>query len=106
GYVPGESIAVEYRFSEVDDQFDAAASELAGLPVDVLVTSSTPTTLAAKRATSTIPIVFLQTGDPVGTGLVESLARPGGNATGLTNIGTNLASKRLEFIKETVPSLS
>jgi putative ABC transport system substrate-binding protein len=106
GWVQGENIAVEYRFIESDDQLDNAATELVRIPVDVLITSSTPTTLAAKRATSTLPIVFTQVGDPVGTGLVASLARPGGNATGLTNIGTGLASKRLELLKLTVPSLS
>jgi putative tryptophan/tyrosine transport system substrate-binding protein len=106
GYVVGQTIAVEYRFLEADEQFDQGATELVRLPVDILLTSSTPMTLAAQRATRTIPIVFTQTGDPVGTGLVASLARPGGNATGLTNIGTGLASKRLQLLKETVPGLA
>jgi putative ABC transport system substrate-binding protein len=106
GYVQGKNIAVEYRFLASEGQFDNAASELVQLPVDVLVTSSTPGALAAKRATNTIPIVFMQTGDPVGAGLVASLARPGANLTGLSIMGAGLASKRLELLKETVPNLS
>jgi len=107
GYVDGKNITFEYR--SADNKFDrlpALADELVRLKVDVLVTSSTPAALAAKNATRTIPIVFLNVADPVAAGLVDSLARPGGNITGLTNIAPVLAGKRLELLKETIPKLS
>ena len=81
------------------------AAELVRLKVDVIVTQSTPSVLAAKQATPLIPIVFAATGDPVGTGLVESLARPGGNVTGLSNQMADTAAKRLELLREVVPGL-
>src|SRR5262249_18678361 len=88
------------------DRLPALADELVRLKVDVLVTPSTPSALAAKNATRTIPIVFLGVVDPVGVGLVDSLARPGENITGVTSIAAELAGKRLELLKETIPNLS
>jgi putative tryptophan/tyrosine transport system substrate-binding protein len=107
GYVEGMNIIIESRYA--DDKLDrlpALADELVSLKVDVIVTASTVGALAAKNATRTIPIVFLGGGDLVAAGLVDSLARPGGNITGFTGIGAVLAGKRLELIKETVPKLS
>jgi putative tryptophan/tyrosine transport system substrate-binding protein len=107
GYVEGKNIAFEDRFA--DDRLErlrAVADELVGLKVDVLLTPSTPAALAGKNATRTIPIVFLNLADPVVIGLVDSLARPGGNITGFTTIEAVLAGKRLELLKETVPKLS
>jgi putative ABC transport system substrate-binding protein len=107
GYVEGKNIAFEYRYGDSKlDRLPALADELVRLKVDVLVASATPATLAAKNATRAIPIVFTGVGDPVASGLVGSLARPGGNITGLTNISAVLAGKRLELLKETVPKLS
>ena len=107
GYVEGKNIAFEYRSAERKiDQLTAAAGALVQLNVDVLVASSTPGALAVTSATKTIPIVFYDVVDPVGSGLVDSLARPGGNVTGVTNIGAVLAGKRLELLKEIVPTLS
>ena len=88
------------------DRLPALAEELVGLKVDVIVTRGTPETLALKKATKTIPIVFYSVTDPVGAGLVDSLARPGGNITGFTSIEAVLAGKRLELLKETLPKLS
>jgi putative tryptophan/tyrosine transport system substrate-binding protein len=107
GYVEDKNIVFEYRYAEGKlDRLPALADELVRLKVDVLLTPTTPGTLAAKNATSTIPIVFLDVTDPVGVGLVDSLARPGGNITGLTDIVAVLAGKRLELLKETIPKLS
>ena len=107
GYVEGKNIAIEYRYAEDKlDRLPALADELVRLKVDVLVTPATPAALAAKNATKTIPIVFLGVADPVAAGLVDSLARPGGNITGFTTIAEVLAGKRLELLKETVPKLS
>src|SRR4029450_3723232 len=107
GYIEGKNIAFEYRFA--DDKLDrlpSLADELVRLKVDVLLTPGTPGALALKKATSTIPIVFLDVTDPIAAGLVDSLARPGGNITGFTTIEAVLAGKRLELLKETVPKLS
>jgi ABC-type uncharacterized transport system substrate-binding protein len=107
GYVEGKNIAFEYR--SADDKLDrlpALADELVRLKVDVLLASATPAAVAAKNATRTIPIVFYGGFDPVALGLVDSLARPGGNVTGFTAIAVALAGKRLELLKETVPKLS
>jgi putative ABC transport system substrate-binding protein len=107
GYIEGKSIAIEYRFA--GDNFErlpTIVDELANLRVDVLVTVSTPVALAAKNATKTIPVIFLGVSDPVGAGLVDSLARPGGNITGFTNIGSVLAGKRLELLREINSKLS
>jgi putative ABC transport system substrate-binding protein len=107
GYVDGKNIAFEHRSAEGKiDQLPAAAGELVRLKVDLLITASTPSALAAKNATKTIPIVFYDVTDPVGSGLIDSLARPGGNVTGVTSINAVLAGKRLELLKETVPKLS
>jgi putative tryptophan/tyrosine transport system substrate-binding protein len=107
GYVEGKNIAFEYRDAEgKPDRLPAVADELVRLKVDVIVTASTVGALAAKNATRTIPIVFYSAGDPVATGLVDSLARPGGNITGFTVISAVLAGKRLELLKETIPKLS
>ena len=107
GYVEGKNIAFEYRSAEDKlERLPALADELVRLKVDVLIMSTMSAALAAKNVTKTIPIVFLTTGDPVAAGLVDSLARPGGNITGFTGIGTELAGKRLELLKETIPRLS
>src|SRR5215468_4049362 len=108
GFVDGKNIAFEYRSADNKlDRLPALADELVRLKVDVLLTTATPATIAAKNATKTIPVVFMQLAvDPVAAGFVNSLARPGGNITGLTNIAAELAGKRLEILKETVPKLS
>ena len=104
GYVEGQNLAMEYRFAEGHyDRLPALAAELVGRKVDVIVTPGTVPTRAAKRATSTIPIVFTGVGDPVGAGLVASLARPGGNLTGFSNSAAELNAKRLELLSELVP---
>jgi putative tryptophan/tyrosine transport system substrate-binding protein len=107
GYVEGRNIVIEFRhtdgkFAELPD----VTTELVRLKVDVLIVNTTNAALAAKNATRTIPIFFIGVSDPVAAGLVDSLARPGGNITGLTNIAPMLAGKRLELLKETVPKLS
>ena len=107
GYVEGRNIIIESRSAEGKlDQLPALADELVRLKVDVLVTPSTAETLAAKNATRTISIVCLNLADPVASGLIDSLARPGGNITGLTGISAELTGKRLELLKETIPKLS
>ena len=107
GYVEGQNVAIEYRFAESNDRLPEFAAELAALPVDlILAAAGTPAALAAKRASATIPIVFTSVGDPVGSGLVASLARPGGNTTGLTNVSPDLAGKRVELLKAIVPGLA
>ena len=107
GYVEEKNILLEYRFAEGKlDRLSELATELARLKVDMIVTSGGASVDAAKRATSTIPIVVANTGDLVGPGHVASLAKPGGNVTGLTNMAPELAGKRLELLKEAVPKLS
>jgi len=107
GYVEGKNITIVYRSAEEKfERLPALVDELIGLKVDVLVMSSTPAALAGKRSTSKIPIVFIGVSDPVAAGLVDSLARPGGNVTGFTAMTSELAGKRLELLKETVPKLS
>jgi putative tryptophan/tyrosine transport system substrate-binding protein len=107
GYLDGQNIAIEYRYAEGElDRLPSLANELVRINVDVIVVSSTPAVLAAKNATKEIPIVFHTIGDPVASGLVASLARPGGNVTGLTMGGAELYGKRLELLKETIPKLS
>src|SRR2546426_4268246 len=107
GYVEGQNIGIEYRYAEgKTDRFADLATELVQLKVDVIVTSSTPGVLAVKKASSTIPIVFAAVNDPVASGLVASLARPGGNVTGLTNLSPDLGGKRLELLKETFPKVT
>jgi putative ABC transport system substrate-binding protein len=107
GYVEGQNITIEYRSAEgKPERFAALADELVRLKVDVLLTPGTPATLAAKNATKTIPIVFTGVADPVPTGLVDKLSRPGGNITGFTEISEVLAGKRLELLKESIAKLS
>src|SRR5712691_8795098 len=107
GYVEGKSIALEERNSEGrNERLTDLASELVRLNVNIIVTWGTPATLAAKQATTTTPIVIAGVGDPVRSGLVSSLAHPGGNVTGLTILGPGLAAKRLELLKEAVPNMS
>ncbi len=105
GWIEGRTVAIEYRWAEGrSERFAEIATEFVGLQVDVIVTSSTPAVIAAKQATSVIPIVFAIAADPIGTGLVASLARPGGNVTGLSIQSTDLAAKRLALLREVVPS--
>jgi putative ABC transport system substrate-binding protein len=107
GYVEGQTIAIEWRFADGrDDQLPELADELVRLNVDVIVVPGVQAARAAKHATSTIPIVITVVNDPIGTGLVASLARPGGNATGLSSLSGSLVSKRLELLKEVVPGAS
>jgi putative ABC transport system substrate-binding protein len=107
GYVEGRTIAIEYRWAEgSDERFPRLAADLARLGADIIVTWGTPSTLAAKDATKMIPIVMVASGDPVGTRLIDSLARPGGNVTGLSSHNPGLEAKRLELLKELVPRLS
>jgi putative ABC transport system substrate-binding protein len=107
GYVEGQNLVVEYRGSAGQhERFPALAAELVRLQVDVLLVGPTPAALAAKDATTTIPIVMAGVGDPVGSGLVASLARPGGNVTGLAAVSPELVGKQLEFLKDVLPTVS
>ena len=107
GYIEGQSILIEWRAAEGrPERATALAMELVQLKVDVIVANLTPAVQAAKNATSTIPIVMASAGDPVGTGFVASLARPGGNITGMTGISAELSGKRVELIRELVPGLT
>ncbi|MGB6662380.1 MAG: ABC transporter substrate-binding protein, partial [Xanthobacteraceae bacterium] len=107
GYSEGHNIAYEYRWAEGEPQrLTELAKELVDLKVDVLTALSTPAAIAAQKATQTIPIVFTGVGDPVGSGLVSSLARPGGNITGISILATELTGKRLEILEEIVPGAS
>ena len=107
GYVEGKNIVIEWRSAEGKlDRLPALAAELVRLKVDVIVTAGPPATRAAKEATITIPIVMAQDTDPVGNGFVASLARPGGNITGLSTLAPEISGKRLELLKEIVPRLS
>jgi putative ABC transport system substrate-binding protein len=105
-WVDGRNVAIEYRWAEGrPEHVSEIAAEFVRIRVDVIVTVGTPPTLAAKQATAIIPIVFASVSDPVGTGLVESLARPGGNVTGLSSQQVDIAGKRLELLREVVPNL-
>ena len=107
GWVEGESLVIERRFAQTQGELAASIAEMVARPVDVLVTVGTPITLAARRATETIPIVFAPARDPVGVGLVASLSRPGGNVTGISQgASTSLSGKRLELLKAVVPGLA
>jgi putative tryptophan/tyrosine transport system substrate-binding protein len=107
GYIEGKNILIESRYAEAkQDQLPDLATELVQLNVDVIVTATAPAVRAAKKVTSTIPIVFAAVADPVRDGLVSSLARPGGNITGLTTFGPELDGKRLELLKETFPTIT
>ncbi len=106
GWVEGRNIVIEYRWAEErSEPLDALAAQLVRLKVDIIVTEGTQVTATVKQATSVIPIVFWATADPVGTGLVHSLARPDGNVTGLSGQSSDLAGKRVELLREIVPSL-
>ena len=106
GWIENRTVAIEYRWAEGrDERFTEIAAEFIRLKVDVILTYATPSSIAAKKATAVIPIVFAAAGDPVGTGLVASLARPGGNITGFSIQQTDLASKRLEMLREVLPGL-
>jgi putative tryptophan/tyrosine transport system substrate-binding protein len=107
GYVEGQNVVLDYRWAEGQEQrLPAAAADLVRLPVEVMVTPGTPATLAAKAATRMIPIVMTNVGDPVASGIVASLARPGGNVTGLSLLDAELDGKRIELLKEAVPHLA
>ena len=107
GYVEGQSVNYEYRYSEgAPDRLATVVGELVRRPVDLIATFGTPPTEAAKAATTTIPIVMIGVGDPVRTGLVASLARPGGNITGNTVLSPDLGAKRLQILREAIPSVS
>jgi putative ABC transport system substrate-binding protein len=107
GYIDGKTIALEHRFpNEQPERFASLAAELAALRVDVLVAVTLPAALAAQRATTTIPIVFILVPEPVRSKLVNSFARPGGNITGLTQIAVELSAKRLELLKEAFPRMT
>jgi putative ABC transport system substrate-binding protein len=107
GWIEGKNITIEYRFGEQKlESLPELAAELVRLKVDLIVVTGTPPALAAKKATTTIPIVIANTSDPVGEGLVASLARPGGNVTGFSALTTELNTKRLEILKDAVPKLA
>lgn len=107
GYVEGRNLLIEYRWVEGNyDRLPGLIDELLASKVEVIVTAGTPATLAVKKATSSTPLVMIAVGDPVGTGIVPSLARPGGNITGLTSISPELDGKRLELLREVVPGIS
>jgi putative tryptophan/tyrosine transport system substrate-binding protein len=107
GYIEGKNILIEWRWAEGKYQrFPALISELIASKCDGMVTAGTPASLAVKKATTTIPLVMIAVGDPVGTGLIASLAHPGGNITGLTSIASDLEGKRLELLREVVPKIS
>ena len=104
GWIEGRTVAIEYAWGQgSSERFAEIAADFVRLKVDVIVTSGTANVIAAKQATSVIPIVFAAVGDPVGNGLVASLARPGGNVTGLSTVATDLAGKRLELLRMAVP---
>ena len=107
GYVEGRDIVIEYRWADGRyERFPALIAELIALKVDAIVTAGTPASLAVKNATTTIPLVMVAVGDPVATGLVASLARPGGNITGLSSMSVEMEGKRLELLREVIPKTS
>jgi putative tryptophan/tyrosine transport system substrate-binding protein len=106
GWTDGENVTIEYRWAEGrTERLPGLADELVRLRVDVIVTHNTPPTLAAKKATSMIPVVFATAGDAIGSGIVASLARPGGNVTGLSSMQPDTAGKRVELLRELIPDL-
>ena len=106
GWIEGRTIAIEYRWADGrSDRLAEIAAEFARLKVDIIVTGGTPAVMAAKQAAPVVPIVFAAVGDPVGTGIVASLARPGGNVTGLSALTADLAGKRLDLLREAIPNL-
>jgi ABC-type uncharacterized transport system substrate-binding protein len=106
GYVDRENITLEYRYATTVDGLQAAANEFVRANVDVICAAGTPATLAAKRATKTIPIVGFNMADPVADGLVSSLARPGSNVTGTTFLAPELGPKRLQLFREVIPTIN
>jgi putative tryptophan/tyrosine transport system substrate-binding protein len=107
GYEEGRNIEIEYRWAEGQyERFPKLIAELLAAKVELIVTAGTPATLAVKQATTSVPLVMIAVGDPVGNGIVSSLARPGGNITGLSSIAPELEGKRLEFLREIIPNLS
>ena len=107
GYIEGQNILIEYRWAEGRyDRFPALTAELLARKVDVIVTAGTPASHAVKRATTSIPVVMVAVGDPVASGLVPSLTRPAGNITGLTSMGDELEGKRLELLRDLIPTIS
>ena len=107
GWIEGKNITIEYRFAEQKpERLPELAADLVRLKVDLIVVPDTPPALAAKKATTSIPIVMANAADPVGAGLVTSLARPGGNVTGLSSLSPELNTKRLEILKDAVPKLA
>jgi putative ABC transport system substrate-binding protein len=107
GYVEGKNIVIEWRWAEGKyERFPALIAELIAQKIDVIVTAGTPASLAVQKATTSIPLVMIAVGDPIGTGLIASLAHPGGNITGLTSIAVDLEAKRLELLREVIPKLS
>ena len=107
GWIEGKNISIDYRFAEgIRERLPELAADLVRLKCDLIVTTGEPSALAATKATTSIPIVMANAADPVGSGLVASLARPGGNVTGLSNLGTELNSKRLEVLKDAIPKLA
>ena len=107
GYEEGRNIAIEYRWAEGQyERFPALIAELIASKVDVIVTAGTPASLAVKKATSSVPLVMIAVGEPVATGLVASLAKPGANVTGVTSISPEIEGKRLELLREVIPTIS
>jgi putative ABC transport system substrate-binding protein len=107
GYVEGQNIVVDYRHEDREfERLPRLAAELVGLKIDLLVAVTTNAALAAKQAAGTIPIVFMGVTDPISAGLAQTLARPGGNSTGITNMAAVLAGKRLELLKEMIPGVA
>jgi putative ABC transport system substrate-binding protein len=107
GYVEGKTLFIEYRWAEGKyERFPALIAELVALKVDVIVTAGTPATQAYQKAKTSVPLVMIAVGDPVGTGIIASLNRPGGNITGLTSISPELEGKRIELLREVIPKLS
>src|SRR5216684_1808029 len=107
GYVYGQTITIDFLSADgSSDRYPALAADCLRLEADIIVATTTPAALAAKNATHTVPIVMYTLGDPVGTGLVDSLAHPGGNVTGTTLMATGISAKRLELLKEAVPNMA
>jgi putative ABC transport system substrate-binding protein len=107
GYAEGRNVLIEYRWADGEyARFPGLIGELVALKVDVIVTAGTPATLAVKKATTSVPLVMVAVGDPVGTGIVPSLGHPGGNITGLTSIAADMEGKRLELLREVIPNVS
>jgi len=107
GYIEGQNIIIEYRWAEGKyERCPELVGELAGLKVEILVAAGTPAAVAVKKTAPTIPLVMIAFGDPIGTGLIASLAQPGGNITGLSSIAVDLEGKRLELLREVIPKLA